>query len=384
MAHWKTHWKVLVNGQDMTISMRPFLIDITVTDKEGSASDTCALTLDDTGGQLALPSEGASLLVFLNGVLVFSGVVDTVRSSGSRGGGRLLRVSAKGFDSRGKIKQPMQIHQDDGTIGDFLKKLGNKVGLDVKVDPGFASIARTYLAADGESFLHVGQRLARELGATFKIRNTQAVFAKRGVDAGLPAVTGRAGAKQPGNVINWDIAPFAGRRSFTKAKVQYFDREAAEFKTEEVDIDLDRGLPEAVNFVRSKAADKSQAKDIAEARKREAEREGGEGSVLLDLTPEAQAEAMFALKGARPGVDGTYRIVTVTHKADRNGGSTTALELKQPGGGAGKDSRKSKNAPDTPIGAQGTSGAGGADGAAGGGSGLNLDNVGSGLGDGPE
>jgi phage protein D len=291
-----------------------------------------------------------------------------------------MRVAAKGFDSRGKIKQPMQIHQDDGTIGDFLKKLGSKAGLDVKVDPAFASIARTYLAADGESFLHVGQRLARELSATFKIRNTQAVFAKRGAEAGLPSVIGRAGAQEPGNVINWDIAPFAGRRSFTKAKVQYFDREAAEFKTEEVDIDLDRDLPEAVNYVRSKAADISQAKDIAEARKREAEREGGEGSVLLDLTPEAQAEAMFVLKGARPGVDGTYRIVTVTHKADRNGGSTTALELKQPGGGAGKDERKSKAAPGTAPNADGTPGSNGA----GGDGGLNLDNVGSDPGDGPE
>jgi hypothetical protein len=82
VSHWKTNWKVLVNGQDMTGSMRPYLIDITVTDKEGSASDTCALTLDDTG-QLALPSEGASLMVFLNGILVFNGVVDTVRCTGS-------------------------------------------------------------------------------------------------------------------------------------------------------------------------------------------------------------------------------------------------------------------------------------------------------------
>ncbi len=92
-------------------------------------------------------------------------------------------------------------------------------------------------------------------------------------------------------------------------------------------------------FIRSTAGDKDQAKDIAEARKREAEREGGEGTVVLDLTPSAQAEAMLTLTGTRSGVDGSYRIVTVTHRADRSGGASTSLEPKQPTGDAGKDQR---------------------------------------------
>lgn len=103
---------------------------------------------------------------------------------------------------------------------------------------------------------------------------------------------------------------------------------------------LDRELPEAENIVRSLAADEDQAKSIGEARKAEAEREGGEGGVELDLTVQAQAEGMFILAGARAGVDGSYRIESVRHKASRSGGSTTVLELKQPGGGAGKDARK--------------------------------------------
>lgn len=51
----------------------------------------------------------------------------------------------------------------------------------------------------------------------------------------------------------------------------------------------------------------------------------------MDLTPEAQAEAPFKLTGARQGVDGTWRITSVTHKANRGGGSTTSLEIKEPG-----------------------------------------------------
>lgn len=373
---WTVVWKVEVNGQDMTAAMKPFLTDITVTDKAGESSDTCSLTFDDTDAQIRLPAEGSSVRVSLQGVQVFQGIVDKVRSSGARGGGRTLSVQAKGMDSRGKVKEPVQLHQDDGSVGDFLKKLGGVAGYSVKVDGALGAIVRTYLAADGESFLHVGQRLARELGGTFKIRGTEAVLAKRGEDAGLPAIAGRVG--EGGNVVSWNIAPFNGRPAFTKAKVQWFDRETAAFKEKEVGIDLGRALPEAVNLIRSKAADEGQAKDITDARKREAEREGGEGSVELDLEPEAQAEGKFTLTGARPGIDGTYRIESVSHKATRSGGSTTSLTLKQPQGNAGKDTRKK----DASAAASSTSGA--ATSSAEAASSGQLEFIGATPGDGPE
>lgn len=340
---WKVHWTVLVDGIDMTINMRPYLIDIETTDKDGATSDTCSLTFDDTDGRTLLPRDGAKVRIRLQGVLVFSGTVDSVRSNGSRGGGRLLKVSAKGMDSRGKVKEPQAFHKDDAELGDFLDQAAKQAGLaGIVIDDELAGIVRDYWSADGESFVHLGQRLAREHNATFKIRAGKdgdvAVLLPRGKDAGMPVIRGTVGD----NVINWDIAPFTGRRTFTKGKVSYFDRDEAKFKSEEVEFDLDRDLPESTNVIRSNAKDAAQAKGIAKARKSEAEREGGEGSVELDITPEAQAECMFVLRGARPGVDGSYRIASVRHKANRSGGALTSFELKQPQGGAGKDSRKAE------------------------------------------
>lgn len=340
---WMVSWAVFVDGVDTTANMRPFLIDIEVTDKDGTASDTCSLTFDDTDGMALLPKDGAKLRVLLQGAQVFSGTVDSVRSSGSRGGGRLLKVSAKGMDSRGKAKEPQSFHKDDAELGDFLDQASRHAGLGgLVIDEDLAGIKRDYWSADGESFVHLGQRIARELNATFKIRAGKsgdvAVLMPRGKEAGMPSVQGVVGR----NVISWDIAPFTGRRTFTKAKVSYFDRDEAKFKSEEIEFELDRELPDSVNVIRSPAKDAEQAKGIGKARKSEAEREGGEGSVEIDIAPEAQAEAAFHLTGARPGVDATYRIVSVRHKASRSGGSTTSLELKQPQGGAGKDSRKAE------------------------------------------
>lgn len=333
---WKVDWRVEVEGHDVSANMRPYLIDIEITDKDGTAADTCSLNFDDTGGQTLMPKDGAKLRVYLQGALKFGGTVDSVRSSGSRGGGRRLKISAKGFDSRGKVKELQGFHKDDASLEDFFGQAARQAGLaGVIVGGQIGSVMRDYWSADGESFLQIGQRLAREFNATFKVREDRAVLMPRD-QTPLAPVYGTVGK----NVITWDIAPFTGRMAFSRGKVSYFDRKEAAFKTEEVEFEIDRDLPDVTYQVRGMAADSAQAKGVGEARKSQVQREGGEGSVEMDLTVEAQAEATFIFSGARPGVDGTYRIMSVKHKASRSGGSTTSLELKQPQGGAGKDNRK--------------------------------------------
>lgn len=336
---WRTVWSVVIDGQDVSSKMAPYLESITVTDKAGSSSDSCSLSLDDTGGKIRLPQPGGSVTVKLNGVQVFSGIIDSVKSSGSRSGGRSLSVSAKGFDVKGKAKEPQRLHQDGGTIGDFLKKIGSKAGFEIKIDPLLANIVRDYIAADGESLLHVGEKLARELGATFKLRGPLAVLAKHGGDFGLPKISGLFNTDGAGNLISWDIEPLSTRKVFKAVEVPYVDRKNGVPLIYRTEAGETGARAEAVNLVRSVAHDKDQAKDIAEARKAQIERDGGKGRVTLNLTPEAQAEALFTLKGTRAGVDGTYRIVSVTHSASRSGGATTDLELQQPQDGAGTDSR---------------------------------------------
>ena len=85
------------------------VISIRVSDKAGSSSDTATVVLDDKEGQIVLPEAGARISIMLgfegDGVgIVFDGIVDEVRSSGTRGGGMTVSVSAKGFDSKGKAK----------------------------------------------------------------------------------------------------------------------------------------------------------------------------------------------------------------------------------------------------------------------------------------
>lgn len=332
-ARWSTDWQVLVGGENFSEQMRPYLIDISTTDNEGTASDSCSLTFDDTDGAVDLDMEGREIEVLLNGVSVFAGTVETARSQGSRGGGRIVPVTAKSFDTRGKAKEAQAFHLDDASLGDFLSAAAKEAGLAITVDPSFASITRDYWAADYESFLDLGEKMAREVNGTFKIRGKQAVLVPRGKTV-LPTVNGVVGPG--GNVIGWDLAPFTGRPAFTRARARWFDRKSAQYREEEIEIDLGRDLPDAANVVLMPMADEAQAKLRTEGRKGEAARNAGGGTVELDLTPEAQAEAPFVLSGARRDVDGGWRISSVSHKANRAGGATTSLTVKEPGAKSGE------------------------------------------------
>ena len=112
---------------------------------------------------------------------MFQGTIDEINSTGGRGQGRLLSINAKGFDTRGKAKSRLDFHLDDATLQQFADEAARRAGLDrVIIDPAYAETRRDYWSADGERFVHLLERIAREYGGSFKIRNDRAVLAQRG------------------------------------------------------------------------------------------------------------------------------------------------------------------------------------------------------------
>lgn len=343
----QTYCVITIDGQDVSSGILPRLTKLTVVDKAGSSSDTCQIDLDDTGGALLLPRTGASLEVMLGSVagvsLVFTGTVDEVQSQGSASG-RSLSVSAKGFDSQGMAKEPQRKHWDDKTLGEVMPEAGRAAGIEnVQVAGALASLARKYWAMQNESFLHFGERIAREVGGTFKIAGKRAILADRGggttaSGAALPPVAAAWGV----NLISWDISPILGRPRFKAARVRHFDTKAGKYVYETEEIEDPEAKADLVD--RFDAPDKDQAKARAGAHKKNAERERGGGTIVIDGSTIPQPEGTVTLAGARPGVDGTYRIESVTHDFSEGSGWITRLEVNQPQGEAGKDDRSSRPA----------------------------------------
>ncbi|GHA13225.1 hypothetical protein GCM10007989_04760 [Devosia pacifica] len=263
---WTVSWRVLINGRDLTSAWRPVLIDIEIEDRDGTSSDTCSLTIDDTDGQVRLPNKGDRLMVFLEGGKVFEGFIEQPQSSGSRSAGRVLKIRAKGFDSTGKVKEPQGFHMDDASLEAFLSRAAGHAGMTINIDPDFAGIVRDYWSAEGESFLALGNRMAKKLGGTFKIRGDRAVLAKRGAES-VGAVLGIVGQ----NVISWDITPRAPRRAFKSGSAKWFDRKSAQFVTETLKFGAE-GV-EADNLARDVMADADEAREANDTCKREGERD---------------------------------------------------------------------------------------------------------------
>jgi phage protein D len=254
--------------------------------------------------------------------LVFTGTVDEVRSSGSRSG-RTISVSAKGIDTKSKVKEPQQKHYDKKTVKDVLTEAGKVAGItSVEIDPDLGKIEREYFEQRDESFIHFGERLAREIGGNFRIQGKTATMSKR-----MGAYTSFVMARWGENLHSWDISPALGRPAFKKARARWYDRKEAKWKEQEVEVQLDA---DAETVARYSEPDEQQSKDRAGSDKATSERDVAEGSVTIEGDTGAIPDGLCILSGTRAGIDGAYRIESVDHEYSRSG-FTTKLELKSAG-----------------------------------------------------
>ena len=339
------YW-VSVDGNDISSTLDPLLTSITINLSAESKSDSLEIELDDSEGQIEIPRSGASIQAGIGwedgGAFVqFEGKVEKPTSTGGRGQGMMLTISAKSEDRRGKLKDRKQKHKDKGKFKETAEEFAKEAGLSVKVAGDLASIEREYWSMNGETFMAWGHRVARELGATFKIFNDQAVFVPRssGQSASGKHLT-PVSASYPGNIINWSLSPVEGWPEFKKFTVRWYDREEAKWKAESAEGSSggSGGGAEAERSVRWSAPDKEQAKKRAESNEKDSDRERGGGSVTLDGTPEAQPEATCSVSIGKGQIDGSYRIESVSHSLTRSAGFTTTLELKQPSSGGSGES----------------------------------------------
>lgn len=333
-------YSVTIAGQDVTNRFAPLLKSLTITRAAGEATDSASLVLADKDGKTFLPQDRATVEITLNGSWAFSGFVSEVSCTIDKSGGREMSISASSADQGGKVKEPTLRQKDDATLSDVAQEWGGKVGLDVQVLGSLSSVNRPYWIMQNESFMSWGQRISREVGGTFKIIGSRAFITARSEGqsaSGRPLTPIPVSGGPGGNLKSGSITPIISRPKYKNVKLEYFDRA----KGERVEVDVDTGVTGVDVTLREliTAADEDQAKQKAGAKGKESDREQGQGSVVIVGDARAEPEAECPVSGFRPGIDGTYRIHSISHKVDKSSGFETTLELRQPKGGAGVDSR---------------------------------------------
>ena len=357
-------YDVEIDGTNISTALAPILISISIKRDDKANSDELVVELDDSDGQIELPRMGATVTAALGwddtgAVVMFEGTVDTASSNGkgskhggghhgggggkehSAGGrskGRTLTISAKSADMTTTLKARRSAHMDDANFGDVAQAFGKKAGLTVKVDSDVASVHRKWWGMSNESFTTWATRHAEQIGATFAVQGTDAAFISRAGGSSvsgktLPAVDVAWGL----NLLEWSIDPVLSRPDYGTFGTRWYDPKVAAHKVEMADGSA--GKSPAKHTHPFKAPTQDHAKGQSGANKGESAREKGAGSVTIDGNPDAQPAALANGSGIRDGVDGTYLISGVTHSLNRHSGFITHLELKQPAGAAGTDSR---------------------------------------------
>jgi hypothetical protein len=383
------HVKVIVDGQDVTDRMKPFLISVTVIDKMEAFGelDKCSIELDDRDAQIEIPAPGATVhveigwdtqgprippvptpapdqsdqtitsatgktytvpgqeLPFGGGFSrVFEGVITEIESGFSRrGGGRRLWIEASSGEVWKEGKQVGQSHMGVGQLADntegqgseSLQDFGGKVAQDggyggLTLGPSLQNIKRDYWYRN-ESPNHFFSRIANEIGGYFKIKDGQVML------------LGPADLEQMGfidiqawwgiNLIMWRIRPFAARAAYKDGLNKFFDIGAGKWDFIKSAIGGGGSAPfnmaSATAQLPGQAPNRQVGEQNNEGINTSSTDRRGFGWLVINGEPLARAGGKVTIVGARPGVDGTYLMKEVQHIYSRRG-YTTRIDVDRP------------------------------------------------------
>lgn len=328
---------VIVNDIDVTNRLDPHLLSVEVCEKSNGEDDYCTIELDDRDARLDIPSLDAPLQIWFgwtseSTLNVFTGNVTEVESAfGRKDGGRRLYIQGRGRNAFGAAKDMVLQHwgegqKEDGTEGtgialsQVLQDAFAHAGMSINVHGQLADLKRDYWLQMNESAPHFATRIAKEVGGLFKIAGGVAAFTIPGQNADgsavatIPAVWGV-------NLISWRIIPFVARSTWAQANTDYYDVLKSQWQR------ISKGLGGSNPF--SQVSSIMQLPAPAPNASVGGQQNNGtavtndlnrsRGWVIINGEPAATPGASLVVRGARPGVDGTYFIDTVEHTYSRQG-----------------------------------------------------------------
>lgn len=319
--------KITIDGKLASGVFMERLVSCEVTDKDGATSDSVSIELNDFP-PAAIPRKGAIIRVWMGysaSTLVFLGAftVDEVEVSMLP---YTMSISGKGADLREKMKENKSRHWDESTINDIVSEIAGEHGLGAKVDSDIGATVYSWLGQEGESDIHLLERLARRQNALFSVKDGKLVFAARGTGANS------SGTSLPGVTITRDRlvegsakVRFADRSEFKKVKASWQDRATAERKTTEVSSS-DTGTAEFV--IGEPLTNEVEAKKAAGSKAKELKRDGITASCSVVGDPGVRAGAGMTFSGCRSGVDGIPFIIESAAHSFSKSGYVTAIDAK--------------------------------------------------------
>ncbi len=319
--------RLTIDGAAASGTLMDRMISVSVTDKEGFASDTCSIKLNNHPAA-SIPKRGVKMRIWLGyagGAMSFMGtfVVDGVEVSLFE---HTMTISGKGADFREKMKENKERHWDNATIADIISEIAGDHGLSAKVDGAIGAFTYEWFGQQDESDMHVLKRLEERHGALFSVKDGNLVFAARGAGTNadgtaLPQIT-----VTPDNLVEGSGSiRYSDRTSYKKVTAYHQDVE----KGERVELDWESpDDAQAIYKIGEPFASDKEASAAAASKGKELKRQEISFSAKILGDPTARAGCPLTFSGMEAGIDGIAFIVeTATHTYSKES-YTTALDGK--------------------------------------------------------
>jgi phage protein D len=329
----RAYCDVWIDGINITNRIEPHLISVRIVD---GTKKTCELEIDDRDALLPIPPLIAAVEVLLGWkresmFKMFKGTIkDFEHGFGRKQGGRRMWVHAEGTNVlTTRLKEPMNDNMGEGAppgqkegkkipVTTWIQKVAKNGGASADVNNYFAKFTRDHWQMMGESPLHKIESLGEELGAEVQWGEGNKLFFE------VPGQRGKSCEAVWGdNLIGWRVFPFSAHSAHKGAKHSVFDNIKGQWNQIEKSFD-NAGTPAAnaaaTGGPPSPANTESAANQANEGASTGADSAfAGVGRIVINGEPAAQWNSFVLLKGARPGVDGMYRIVVAEHIYSRQG-----------------------------------------------------------------
>lgn len=309
---------ITIDGVPVSAVFLDRLISVTVTDKEGTRSDTIDLELDAGPPFLSIPRKKAIIRAFFDGTYMGAFTADDVTLHCIP---YHISIQGKSADMRDSLKEHRARHWDDKTFGDVVQQIAGENGLTAQIDGDIASFRGRdgYFAQEMESGLHFIERQARRLDGLFAIKDGKLIVAKKGSGktAGGAAVGGLV--VTPEMIIKGSCeVQWTERENHKEVRGAYHDSGEAKRKYEKAPSNPDGS---AVLTLRHQFANKDEAKRAATAKANELRRQANRTSCEIVGNAGARGGAGWSYSGVHPEVDGLPFIVeTAAHTFTKSGG----------------------------------------------------------------
>lgn len=320
----KPAYRITVNGTNITPEIQGRLISLSLTDERREKADQLEINLDDSDGLLEIPPQNAKIKLWLgfDKDLVYKGVF-TVDETEHTGTPDTLSIRARSASFKGTLNQKREQSYMLTTLGDILRTIAKRNGLEPVIHPSLSSFQVGHLDQTNESDSNFITRLAQLHDAVSNVKADKLLFSPAGSKT---TASGQALSRVTLTRSKGDTHTFTNKTKgsdYTGVSAHWNNTNTGEQITETA------GKSDKVKVLRHPYATEKEAQSAAAAELRKIKRKGRTLQLNLALAkPNLFPELPVTAQGYKPQIDALgWVIERVEHRMTENG-YTMGVEME--------------------------------------------------------